>query len=170
MLSNTNTHSKSFTLCLAIIALLAALSSAACKNDSVVTNSGPQPNASPSPVGTTASNAPAAGAPAGEATPAIMPTTPVGPVGPAGPGSKDGAAKEGQRVMGNIPMTLTKAKPALTPDPDPFPPRPTPPVVMKNGKIAQPWQAPAEAASMVNPVASKPDAAKTGRDYYMLKC
>jgi mono/diheme cytochrome c family protein len=99
-----------------------------------------------------------------------MPTTPVGPVGPAGPAAQGGANKDEKREIGNIPMTTSKAKPALTPDPDPFPPRPTPAVVMKNGKIVQPWQAPAEAAALVNPVKSKPDAAKIGRELYMQKC
>jgi mono/diheme cytochrome c family protein len=65
---------------------------------------------------------------------------------------------------------LTTAKPPVTPEPDPFPPRPTPSVVMKDGKIVQQWQAPADAANVTNPAKSNPDAAKLGRELYMQKC
>jgi len=77
---------------------------------------------------------------------------------------------EKKQMMGNLPVTVSPAKPALTPAPDPFPPRPTPTVVVQNGKVVQQWQAPAEAASMTNPVKGRPDAAKIGREYYMQKC
>lgn len=73
-------------------------------------------------------------------------------------------------MMGNLPVTVSPAKPALTPAPDPFPPRPAPSVVMQNGKIVQQWQAPAEAAALVNPVKGRPNAAQIGRDFYMQKC
>jgi len=65
---------------------------------------------------------------------------------------------------------VTTAKAPATPEPDPFPPRPAPPVVMKDGKIVQQWQAPADAADLVNPVKSKPDAATIGREFYMQVC
>jgi mono/diheme cytochrome c family protein len=77
---------------------------------------------------------------------------------------------EKKQMMGNLPVTVSPAKPALTPAPDPFPPRPTPTLVVQNGKIVQQWQAPAEAVSMTNPVKDRPDAVKIGREYYMQKC
>lgn len=163
MLARTHTHTRSFTIFIATIALMAALSSAACKNDSVVSNSGaqnPQANTAASP----AASPQAAATPAVETTPATAPTTPVDAA------SSSGGNNEGKRVIGNIPMTVTKAKPMLTPDPDPFPPRPTPTVVIKNGKVVQQWQAPADAANVANPMKSKPDAAKMGREFYMQKC
>ncbi|MDQ3012820.1 MAG: cytochrome c, partial [Acidobacteriota bacterium] len=77
---------------------------------------------------------------------------------------------ERKQMMGNLPVTLGPAKPALTPAPDPFPPRPTPSVVVQNGKVVQQWPAAAEASSMANPVKDRPDAAKIGRGFYMQKC
>lgn len=41
---------------------------------------------------------------------------------------------------------------------------------MKDGKIVQQWQAPADAANVTNPAKSNPDAAKLGRELYMQKC
>jgi mono/diheme cytochrome c family protein len=73
-------------------------------------------------------------------------------------------------MLGNIPATVSTAKPMMTPEPDPFPARPTPTVVINKGKIVQQWQAPADAAQLVNPVKDKPDAAKLGREYYMQRC
>lgn len=73
-------------------------------------------------------------------------------------------------MMGNLPVVVGPAKPALTPAPDPFPPRPAPTVVTQNGKIVQQWQAPAETANLTNPVKSRSDAANIGREYYMQKC
>ncbi|MGH9936279.1 MAG: hypothetical protein ACREAM_08535, partial [Blastocatellia bacterium] len=158
------THTRSFTVFIAATALLAALSNAACKSDSVVSNNGAQ-NSRANPSGSPAAgsaNSQAGAAPAGEMTPSTTAMTP-----PASPG---GGNNEGGRTIANIPMTVTKAKPPLTPEPDPFPPRPTPTVVIKNGKIVQQWQAPADAANLVNPVKSAPDAAKIGRALYMQRC
>lgn len=160
---DTNTHSKLLTIFIAAVALLAALLVAACKSNSVVSDNGP----TSAGAGASASSA-AAGAQAG-AAPASEPTAPVGPVGPASPTPQSGVAA-GRMSAGNIPVTVMPAKPPLTPEPDPFPPRPTPTVVIKDGKIVQQWRAPAEAANLVNPVKSKPDAAKLGREYYMQKC
>ncbi|MGE0129935.1 MAG: cytochrome c [Blastocatellales bacterium] len=166
---DTNTHSKILTIFIAMAALLAALLNAACKNDSVVSNNGAQTaqaNTAASPAaGVPANSQPGATLDAG-ATPATVPTTPIGPVGPSAPTSQS----EEKRTVGNIPMTVTKAKPMLTPDPDPFPPRPTPTVVVKNGKVVQQWQAPADVANLVNPAKSNPDAVKMGRELYMQKC
>jgi len=116
--------------------------------------------------------------PVGSASP--VPTTPVGPVGqtspevatPSGPQEDPFVLKGEQKgnMMGGSGLTVTKAKPAPTPNPDPFPPRPTPEIVMKDGRIVQQWQAPAEAASVVNPFKNKPDAVKLGRAYYNQKC
>jgi mono/diheme cytochrome c family protein len=161
-----------FTIHIVAVALLATLSSAACKNDSAPSGSGAQ-NAQASVSASPAAGDPAgsqAGAqPAAEATPATTPTTPVGPIGLTAASQGDGTSQE-RGTIGNIPMTVTKAKPPMTPEPDPFPPRPTPAVVMKDGKIVQQWQAPADAANLVNPVKSRPDAVKLGREFYMQKC
>ena len=164
LLGRTHTHTRSFTIFIAAAALLAALSNAACKSDSVVSNSGAQ-NSQANPSGSPAAgaaNQQAGAPPAGELTPSTTPMTPT-----ASPG---GGNSEGGRTIANIPVTVTKAKPPLTPEPDPFPPRPTPTVVVKNGKIVQQWQAPADVADLVNPVKSNPDAAKMGRALYMQKC
>lgn len=67
-------------------------------------------------------------------------------------------------------ITRSAAKPAPTQPADPFPPRPTPTVVLQNGKIVQQWPAPAEFASKTNPHAKEPNAAALGREYYMQKC
>lgn len=149
---------------MATVALLAALLVAACKSNSVVSDDGArsaQASASASPV---------AERPQTGATPTPEPTAPVGPVGLASPSPQGAGDNMERRITGNIPVTVMPAKPPLTPEPDPFPPRPTPTVVIKDGKIVQQWQAPAEAANLVNPVKSKPDAAKLGREYYMQKC
>ncbi len=165
MLDRTHAHTRLFTFCIAATALLAALLSAACKNESVTSNNGVQ-NA---PANTSAS--PGGGAsPAVETTPAIAPAaSPGGAAGPAA-ASQGGGNDEGRKIMTNFPITVTKAKPPITPEPDPFPPRPTPTVVMKNGKIVQQWEAPADAANLTNPMKSKPDAANLGREFYMQKC
>jgi mono/diheme cytochrome c family protein len=110
------------------------------------------------------------------ATPSTVPTTPVGPVGPTTPTGQPSAGQnspesEQQRMAeNNLPVTVSSAQPGMTPAPDPFPPRPTPTIVMKDGKIVQEWQASEEAMSLVNPVKSSPDAAQIGREYYMQRC
>lgn len=174
MIGRTHTHSKSFKIFIVTLTLLAALSSAACKNDSAASNSGGQnaqanTAANPSAPAVPATADVAANSQPG-ATPAAVPTTPVGPVGQAAPGAQGDGQNAEKRVIGNIPMTVTKAKPPITPEPDPFPPRPTPTVVIKDGKVVQQWQAPADAANLTNPVKSKPDAAKVGYEIYMQKC
>ncbi len=161
------TNSKSLAIFLAA-ALALAMVSAACKSnsESVVSggDSGAQAN-NPSNAAQASVNA----NPSASATPATgsVPTTPVGPVGQTSTAS---AGKSEEKILGNIPVTVSPAKPALTPEPDPFPARPTPTVVVKEGKIIQQWQAPAGAANLANPVKDKPDAAKIGREYYMQKC
>jgi mono/diheme cytochrome c family protein len=73
------------------------------------------------------------------------------------------------RRIGEFPM---KVGPAVipTPTPEPFKPRPTPTVVMEDGKIKQQWQAPAEAASLTNPVKDRANAAQIGRELYLQRC
>jgi mono/diheme cytochrome c family protein len=58
----------------------------------------------------------------------------------------------------------------LTPAPDPFPARPTPTVVITDGKIIQQWQSPADAAKQMNPFKGKADAVALGRELYLQKC
>jgi len=170
MLGRIHTHTRSFTIFAAAVALLAALLSAACKSDSVVSNNGAQNSQANPSSNPAAANAQAGATPEGGTTPATAPTTPVGPVGQAAQASPDSGDSAERKTIGNIPMTVTKAKPMTPPPPDPFPPRPTPAVVTKNGKIVQSWQAPADAASLANPAKSNPDAAKIGRELYMQRC
>lgn len=80
-------------------------------------------------------------------------------------GSTGGTA----RSIGDFPIEVGPAKQS-TPVPEPFKPRPTPPVVMENGKIKQQWAAPAEVASQTNPQKNKPDAVKLGRELYLQRC
>lgn len=174
-----NSHAKTSRIKLLIVLVVICLS-AACSKDSVVSNnSGPQNAASSaSPAAADSSNgaSPQASSavtplPNGAATPLAGTTPPAGPVGQTTPTSPlDPQAGEKKQMMGNLPVTVGPAKPALTPAPDPFPPRPTPTVVLQNGKVVQQWQAPAEAVSMTNPVKDRPDAAKIGREFYMQKC
>jgi mono/diheme cytochrome c family protein len=69
----------------------------------------------------------------------------------------------------NQSVTRTEYKPTPTPG-DPFPPRPTPTVVIENGVIRQEWKAPSEAAGLSNPVKDQPNAAAIGREYYLQRC
>ncbi len=166
----TNSHQKLLSIFIAAAALLTASFIAACKNDSqsAASNNGNQnapANASSNP-GAPATGAATQADPA--ASPAAVPTTPFGPVGQTSSGA---GKQEGKpAMMGTMPVTVSPAKPPLAPEPDPFPARPTPTVVMAEGKIVQQWQAPAEAANLTNPFKDKPDAAKLGRDLYMQKC
>jgi len=152
-------------------ALLAAICFAACKNDSVVSNgvAGQGQTAATNATPAAPNNPAAAQSPV--AAPAASPTSPVGPTGQTTPTSPfEPQPGEKKQMMGNIPVTVSPAKPSLTPAPDPFPPRPTPTIVMENGKIVQQWKAPADAASLTNPVKDRPDAAQLGREFYMQKC
>jgi mono/diheme cytochrome c family protein len=74
------------------------------------------------------------------------------------------------RRLGDFPVEVGPAKGAPTPAPEAFAPRPTPAVVMENGKIKQQWQAPAEAANLANPVKDRPNAAQSGRELYLQRC
>jgi mono/diheme cytochrome c family protein len=170
--SHSNTFSARLSIALVLIAALALLSNA-CSGSSVVSTGGGQsaqanPAASPAAEAAAASPAPGATLP-----PSAVPTTPVGPIGQTAPSSGvTRATPEGERqeMRGNLPVTVSPAKPMMTPAPDPFPARPTPSVVMANGKIVQQWQAPADEAKQVNPMKGNADSAKFGREYYMQKC
>ena len=72
--------------------------------------------------------------------------------------------------MTNMPgVTTSVYKPTPTPG-DPYPPRSTPTLVMKDGKIVQEWQAPAEALALTSPVKSRPDAVTIGEALYSQRC
>ncbi|MDX2029951.1 MAG: c-type cytochrome [Blastocatellia bacterium] len=165
-----NSSSKSMFFRLAVTVVFAmgvAALGIACKSDSVVSNSGGQSPAAPAdPNSATALATPAPGV---TLPPSAVPTTPVGPIGQATP-TTQGTPTETQEIRGNMPVTISAAKPALTPAPDPFPARPTPTVVVTGGKVVQQWQAPADAANLANPVKDRPDAARIGRELYMQKC
>ncbi|MBS1786280.1 MAG: cytochrome c [Acidobacteria bacterium] len=155
-----------FTKLVLLTALsLAAGLTASCQKDSVVSDNAGKNTAA-------VSSTPSDSASASQTTAnAQASPTPVGPVGQSTPSSPfDLQPGEKKEMRGNMPVMVGPAKPALTPAPDPFPPRPEPAVVMENGKIKQQWQAPAEALSLTSPVKDNPEAAKLGKDYYMQKC
>lgn len=145
---------------------LAAALAASCQKDSVVTDNTGKNTAA---VSSTPSESATSASPTAANTQASP--TPVGPVGQSTPSSPfDLQPGEKKEMRGNIPVMVGPAKPALTPAPDPFPPRPEPAVVMENGKIKQQWPAPAEALSLNSPVKDNPEAAKLGKELYMQKC
>lgn len=154
-----------------VFALFAAAALTACNKGSVVSDAPGQSvatTASPATASTTASPQ-ATSSPA--ATPSLTPTPPAGPNGQATPASPfDLQPGEKKQMMGNLPVVVGPAKPAMTPAPDPFPARPAPTVVTQNGKIVQQWQAPADVAGVTNPVKDRPNAANIGREFYMQKC
>lgn len=162
-----NSYTKlSITKSLLVMMAASVIFTAGCTKDSVVSNnSGP----------TTAVSTPGASvdpASAQQAAPVTNASpTPTGPTGQTTPNSPFEPQPGETKVMqGNMPVILSPAKPALTPAPDPFPPRPTPPVVMENGKVKQQWQAPADAAGLSSVAQNRPDAAKQGREFYLQKC
>ncbi|MFN0087408.1 MAG: c-type cytochrome [Blastocatellia bacterium] len=169
-----NSSSNSLLSRLAITVFFAAgvmVFGVACKSDSIVSNSDPQSGQRPAAPAGDANGAAALATPAAGATlpPSTVPTMPVGPIGQTTP-TAQGTPTETREIRGNMPVTITTAKPALTPAPDPFPARPTPTVVVADGRIVQQWQAPADAAKLANPVKDKADAVRIGREYYMQKC
>lgn len=59
----------------------------------------------------------------------------------------------------------------MEPPPTPTPtPAPTPPIEMVNGKVKQQWQAPAEFASMKNPLKINAEVVKKGKYLYKNRC
>lgn len=163
--------SSTVKLLLSLALLASAVVIAACKKDSVVSNNsnGNQNVAANST--SNSSDSSTAASPNGNASPSASPTAPVGPVGQTSPSSPfETQPGEMKQMMGNIPVTVSQAKPMMTPAPDPFPPRPTPTIVTENGKIVQQWQAPADAAKLTNPFKGQANAAQMGRELYMQKC
>jgi mono/diheme cytochrome c family protein len=71
--------------------------------------------------------------------------------------------------VNDFPVQLSAAVKA-TPQPDAFPPRPTPLVEMVNGKIKQQWQAPPEALALKNPLKPTPENIAKGREWYNQRC
>jgi mono/diheme cytochrome c family protein len=162
-----NSFSIRLSLTCAVLSL-AAFFSAACSKGSQETASNNQASQ--------ASTADAAiPATLSSPSPATVPTTPVGPVGqttPTGEITSDQALQEAElkAKASNLPVTISPAKPSMTPAPDPFLPRPTPTIVMKDGKIVQEWQAPADALSLNSPFKDNQDAARIGREFYLQRC
>ena len=76
---------------------------------------------------------------------------------------------QGKNITGMPGMITRPYKPTPTPG-DPFPPRPTPTLVVKDGKPVQEWQAPPEALSLSNPFKGKPEAIRIGESYYNQRC
>ena len=180
----TNSHPPSFTRRCALIALLGLLLiSLACKSDSsVASNSGAVTNSASSSTPQPVASPLVAGSPVAAVSPAAVPTTPFGPTGqvtptlPAQNGQKQNGkpsapmAQPGGNMVNEGVITRSTAKPTPTQDADPFPARPTPTVVLQNGKIVQQWPAAADAASLTNPHKSEANAAAIGRELYMQKC
>lgn len=161
-----NSYTK-FSITKSLLVLIAAsiLLVVGCNKDSVVSNS-PATTPGATTPGASTDVATAQATPQTGASP-----TPTGPTGQTSPNSPFEPQPGETKVMqGNIPMIVGPAKPMLTPAPDPFPPRPTPPVIMENGKIKQQWQASADAAALTSPVKNRPDAATQGKVFYLQKC
>jgi mono/diheme cytochrome c family protein len=137
---------------LTLTSVLFAILTAACQPESVVDNA------------VTKSATPVAKATAApEATPTVQPADSAGQTPPPQTGERKAPA------ISNIPFTTAPYKPSPSPTPDKnVPPPPKPKVV--NGKIVQEWQAPPEAAKLVNPFKDDPEAVKLGRTYYMQRC
>ncbi len=141
-----------------ICALLLALLTVSCRRGSVVTDSPSAKTAAP--VAKVAANT------------APTPGPTIQPVGPVGQTPTPRANVPSQIPASKVLTESTesaKAMPMPTPTPTPKP-QPTPTVVMKDGKIVQQWQAPAEAASLTNPFQGQAEAVKLGREYFMQRC
>ena len=178
MMSNTH-HHRYLRLALVVVAFsLASISACRKASDSVVTD---QATSSTPATATTPTPTPAATPTAATQSPAASPTasaqahsTPPARQNPFDlntPGSAAparGAGRSGN--MTNLTgVTTSVYKPTPTPG-DPFPPRPTPTLVVKDGKIIQEWQAPPEALELSNPVKTRPDAARIGEALYSQRC
>ena len=164
--------------------LLLAVWSAACNSGSVVnTTDNLSTASSPTPAATAAAttNTPATAATIA-ATPVTLATPMAGTtvttasstlasngIAATGEGAPAGSA-QGVRHIGDFPVELTTAKKGPTPEPDAFSPRPTPPVIMADGKIKQPWPAPAEALAMQNPLPRTPENIAQGREWFNQRC
>ncbi len=189
--SHKHTHRQRLALSLSTLLLLGL--TAACKDASVVSDSG-----SANPATATAPANPAtapAAASSPEAAAAASPSpvagavapTPVAPV-PAATTTMTTAnasilqnnPNAGKRIdtdpsrgtlrrIGDFPMEVGPAR-IPTPQPDPYKARPTPTVTLDNGKVKQQWPAPAEAAALSNPAKNRPELVKLGRELYQQRC
>lgn len=174
-MSNTH-HHRYFRLALVIIALsLAAISACRKASDSVVTDqaasSTPSTKTTPAPTATpaAATESPAA-SPTASAQTRSTPPARQNPFDLSTPGSAAPAhAGRGGNMTNMTGVTTSVYKPTPTPG-DPFPPRPTPTLVVKDGKIIQEWQAPPEALELSNPVKTRPDAVRIGEALYSQRC
>jgi mono/diheme cytochrome c family protein len=174
----TYTLTKKTFLYLTTFSLLLGL--AACNRDSVVDTSVKPATATPTAatVAATIAATPAVAAPTVApmtlATPMVgtVTTTASGTLSNNGITSTGGSQQSeaaGMRRVGDFPVELSAAK-TPTPETDPFPARPTPPVEMVDGKIKQHWQAPAEALTMQNPFQATPENIARGREWYNQRC
>jgi mono/diheme cytochrome c family protein len=148
------------TLLWAVLFLSGVLGGVACKSESSVMEDAP----SNTTEGAKEEKANAVEAPTPAASMEAAPAASSG----AGEGSARAFDSSGKQL--DLPFQVTPAKPALTPAPDPFPARPTPKVVVVDGKIVQEWQAPEEALALVNPVKGQADAVANGREWYLQRC
>src|SRR5262249_16213064 len=101
MLRGTHTH----TWFIAGVALLVAISGAACKNGSVVWDTRAQ-NGPASPPNSQAS-----------ATPAVVASPATAPTGLAAADSPESGKNSSRKIVTNIPVTVTAAKAPSTPEP-----------------------------------------------------
>ena len=162
---------------IAILAFL--LSTAACNGGGSVVDSTVKPTTA-TPSATTAAEVSATPVATVTATPLTLATPMVGTVTTTANGTLSGngvtatggdqqSEGSGMRRVGDFPVELSAAK-KPTPETDPFPPRPTPPVEMIDGKIKQPWPAAAEALALKNPLKATPENIASGREWYNQRC
>lgn len=170
MINYTKLYAIKITLTCTLV-FAAAWTLLACKSEAPRTASSGGPNVaivSSSPDATPPVTVPSV-VPTASVSPTPQ-TTPSVPSAPATPAQADASKVAKSASLTDSIITRSPAKPMMTPAPDPFPARPTPTVVMADGKIKQQWPAPAEAASLVSPVKDQPNAAQLGREFYMQKC
>ena len=159
------------TLCTVLI--LSSFILIACKKESVTdSTSGP---VSSTPASGSASNAPAATQPVATQPAATQEDTavvgrPNGEPVPSRDANGNPVSVDQNGRGTNLPITVSPAKPILTPAPDPFPVRPTPTITMKGGKIVQQWEAPTEASALTNPVGNSAETLAMGKEFYNQRC
>ena len=143
---------------------------ASCSDQDTVVKDPGNTAASPSPGVSGSPIAPASQVPSpASGVPGTTPAIPGSADAQAGAGGGQGGGQGGGRGGSLSNVVRTPYRPTPTPG-DPLPPRPTPPIVMENGKIKQHWQAPAEARDIDNPYKNNPEAAKLGQFYYNQRC
>jgi len=163
--------------CLGALLLTAQL--LACKDASVVSETNankpvatPTPAASPVATATPSSSPGVTASPTAtvEMTTARASVAAVNPAAGQNPQPTPALPPDSKlRQLGDFPIKVGPAK-IPTPAPEPFKARPTPTIVLENGKIKQQWPAPTEAANQANPVKDRPDAVRLGRELYLQRC